>query len=61
MIVNFYLDTRLLAQKNMEAIPNCNDYVSMSGQIFFVLAKELDLNGQLEQYNVYLKRCKRRR
>lgn len=60
MIVNFYLNTRLLDQKNIEVIPNCNDYVSMSGQIFFVLARELDLNEQLEQYNVYLKRCKKR-
>lgn len=59
MIVNFYLNTRLLAQKNIEAVPNRNDYVSMSGQIFFVLARELDLNGQLEQYNVYLKDAKK--
>jgi hypothetical protein len=59
MIVNFYLNTRLLAKKNIGIVPNCNDYVSMSGQVFYVITKELDLNEQYEQYNVYLKRCKR--
>lgn len=59
MIVNFYLNTRLLAKKNIDIVPNCNDYVLMSGQVFYVITKKLDLSEQYEQYNVYLKRCKR--
>lgn len=57
MIVNFYLKARLLAKKNIHIAPNYNDYVLISGQVFYVAAKELDLNGQCEQYNIYLKRC----
>lgn len=59
MIVNFYLRAKLLAQKNIEAVPNFNDYVLISGQAFYVVAKEFDFNKQYEQCNIHLKRCSR--
>lgn len=56
MIVDFYLNTKFIEQKNIVEIPNRQDFVSMHGQLFTVIARELDFNEQYEKYNIYLKR-----
>lgn len=58
MITNFYLNTKLVDTKNISTVPNKGDYVSISGQLFIVSVRELDLSEQYEQYNIYLKRCR---
>lgn len=56
MIVNFYKEQECLKQINLQVIPRKNEYITFSGQLFIVIAVELDLNEQYEQYNIYLKR-----
>ena len=54
MIVNFYKEQRCLKTLNIGVIPRKNEYITLDGQMFMVIAVELDLNELHEQYNIYM-------
>lgn len=56
MITNFYKEQKCLKTLNIKVIPRKNEYVTLDGQMFIVIAVEFDLNELHEQYNIYLKR-----